>query len=268
MKNLKFLFLIACSVSVLSACSNTSEEEKPAEEQKDPTEKFESESEEYESYISSIDENDSLSTGNTLYYSKDNGESYEVEFVLNDSSEIMRMTESFTLPGSGTILSNVFYYRGEGLYATKEYFEKGTGEASYFVERVSYYNTKGEPVVTKVRTAPFEDHLDQGAFKISDKHALSDERPGRALRQEGEFATYFKEVISQDGLKYIIVGEKANDGFYSSLLVNYRTPYTMSLIHNESSMKGTHLRVNFETLREASGYSYQSLIFASEWVEE
>lgn len=260
MKKLNSLFLFVATVSILASCNDSTEEPKPEQPKKSTNYSYDDNGDEVEAYIAAIDENDSLLSGSSLDYTRSDGYSMNVEFVVDDSSEIVRLVESFTTSNSGSIQSKVFYYK-EGLkYATKEYFEVGTGDAAKFVERVSYYDEKEQPVVTKQRTAPFEDMLEQKVFNIIEKYDCKDDKAFRALNQKGEFETNFKGFIAEGPLNYMIVGENRPDGYVSSLLVQYYTPLVDYLIDNEKKMMDQKLEVDFEKVREGTGFTFQSLL--------
>lgn len=271
MTNLKFTFLLACSFSLLMGCSSSNDPEssKPVKkETKNPLAEYKKEVEEAEKYIAYIDSSETLTEGNSLYYTNGEGQSYEVTFKINDTNQLVRITERYAETRGGSIESSIFYYRGGTLYASKEYIEKGTGTEAYFVERVSYYDNEVEPIVTKMRSAPFEEALEQEVFKIDSKHKCSDAKALRALYQQDEFETNFRGFVDEGQMRYLLVGENKEGGYETALLVQYRTPFIQSLYKNANRMMGTKLEVNFKTMYDVAGYSFQSLIQAREVVEK
>ena len=268
MTNLKSVFLIACSFPFLIACSEKPNEKDPVKKQDTTSEIYQDDNEEFEAYITQIDDSATLNEGNSLYYSHSNKTSFEVTFKLNDENEILRMTEKYTVNESGSIMSNIFYYKDKTMYSSKEYFEEGLGDDAYFVERVTYYDKKSEPTLTKRRTAPFEDYLDQSSFEIAATQACSDEKALRAITQQGEFETNFRGFVEEGAELYLMVGENKESGYETAILVQRRTPFLMSLKQNQESNMGMKLQVSFQTMKDSGGYEFQALLGAIEDVEE
>ena len=65
-----------------------------------------------------------------------------------------------------------------------------------------------------------------------------------------------------------MVGENKEGGFETALLIQERTQFLLDLYMNQDENMGMKLKVNFETKNEASGYTYQALIYAVEVIEE
>lgn len=264
MKSIQF-FLFLLTISVMAACSGPETDVK--ETKNDPKELKESTPDdgrgaEYEAYMSEIDNNDSITIANTLYYTKSNGESYQVYVLLDDESQVIRMEERYTTSASGSLLSTFFYYKNGVKYASRERFIRGVGEEEKFVERVSYYEG-GKPKISKMRQAPYEEYLESETFEIIDPTNCSDQRANLALRREGEFATNFVSVVQEDPtnpITYIIVGEGSDDGFVSSLIVQHFTPLVRELVSNPNAHAGEAMDVQFQEMHESSGYTFQALL--------
>jgi len=216
----------------------------------------------YEEYIAALDGNDSMASGNSLFYSKGEGEFAEVEFFVNEKNEMVKMTEFYTQVGQNslTVAKKIFYFKEGKKFATKELFEDGHGDDLGFVERVSYYDDNEKPIVTKRRKAPFEQDLDYETFVVSEKHDCSVERALQILNQEGDFNTTFQGFVDQPDALYIIVGGSDPEAFTSSLIVQNIDATIAKLRRNELSMIGTQLIVDFETLEnQGEGFEYQIL---------
>jgi hypothetical protein len=211
---------------------------------------------ELELYLDGLDYNDSLETGNSLFYSRGAGptaESVEVKIFLDDSSQIVKMVEIIVAPGSNSVTSNRFYYRGDKKVATKRFFQESVKDSAYFVEVRSYYDTNEEVKVTKRRTARFEEQLDQEMFKVVKSEDCKSDRALRILNQQGEFETTFQGFIDMEGFIFLIVGENKKNGFATSLIVQMVTPFVQELRNNEKKMIGTPLIVQFETVTDSGG---------------
>lgn len=214
----------------------------------------------FEDMVASIDMNDTLSTGNSLFYSKGNGASIEVKIFVNEKGETVKMIESYVDAGSTSICSNTFYFKKGERIASVEKREEGVGEDTYFVERVSYYDKKDKPFISKERKAEYEEELDYESFTSIENYDCSLERALDVLNQSGPFATTFQGFVMEEPFTYLIVGENNIDGYSSSLVVQDIDRTIQVLSENQSDMLGKALIIEFETVGSAEGYEYQILL--------
>lgn len=258
----KFLFSAIILATLMSACSDSDSQVLETKNDKKANQGITDDGRggEFEDYIATVDVNDSLITANTLYYAKPSGESYQVYLKLDNESNLVRMQETYTTASSGSILNTYYYYRDGMKVATKEFYLTGEGESEMFNERVSYYNEKEEAIITKMRTARFEEYLENETFKIIDPVDCSDKKAKRALTRGGEFATNFVGVIKQDAINYIIVGEGVEGGFTTSLVVQQFTPLIVQMLANPDKFKGEPMDIEFQEVPDGQGFTFQSLI--------
>lgn len=214
----------------------------------------------FEQMMSDIDMKDSLTTANSLFYSREDGASMEVLLFLDEKNEPVKMIEKFTGGSSQSIGKRTFYLKDGKKVATRETFEEGVGENAHFVERVSYYDEKEKPVASKKKTAPYEEDLEFESYSLTEKFDCSMKRALIVLNQEEEFATTFRGFVKEDPYLYIIVGEDDVKGYCSSLVVQYKTGTIQKLQANEVEMIGTPLIIDFETFSGEQGYEYQILL--------
>ena len=212
-----------------------------------------------EEYISEIN-NANLNTGKSLYYSKSDGSTVEVEVFVDTTGKIVKLIEEYSRSEQGSIETNAFYYKDEMMYASKERFEEGEGMDGFFVERVTYYDDNGAAKISKRRQAQYEDGLTNEMFEIVASKACSDDRAFRVLNQEGEFQTTFQGFIKDEHLIYLIVGENKKDGYASTLVVQQKGPTIRKLMANEKSMIGTLLEVDFQKSIGDLGFEFQALL--------
>lgn len=248
---------LLCLIAV--SCGSGTEKTEQAKDKKETGTPDDGRGSEYEAFMARIDASDSLTVANTLFYTKEDGSSYQIYVLLDDSSSIVRMEEKYTGNSSGTVLTNYYYFKDDKKYATKEVFISRLEANEMFVERVTYYKNE-KPIISKSRTAKFEEYLESEPYQLVDPVDCPTQRAERALKREGEFATNFVSTVSEDPLVYIIVGEGKEDGYVSALLVQQFSPAVMKLINNESAMKGTPLDVQFQEVHESSGYTFQALL--------
>ena len=268
MTTFKSVFLIACSVLFLIACSQRAAETESIKKKNMTSESYHNDNEEFDNYIAQIDDSATLNLGNSLFYSHSDRTSYELTFKVNDKDQILRMTEKYTTTETGSIMSNIFYYKDKRTYASKEYFEEGVGKDAYFVERVTYYDENSEPILTKKRTAPYENYLDQSSFKLTTTQSCSDEKAFRALTQHDEFETNFRGFVDEGAERYLMVGENNKGGYETAILIQKRTPFLRSLYQNQESKIGMKLQVTFRTMKDPAGYEYQALLGVAEVIEK
>lgn len=212
-----------------------------------------------EEFIAKIDTANLLS-GNSLYYSREDGASVEVIIYVDDSSRIQKMVERYTKSANGSICTNFFYYKDGKKFVTKELFDEGVGESAIFTERVTYYDEKGKPKVTKYRKAPFEDQLENESFKLTEKSDCDEKRAMDVLNQTGEYVTNFQFFVRDEHLLYLVVGEDKENGYRSSLVVQHKGPVIQKLLSDEKGMIGTPLKVDHQTVVGEMGFEFQALL--------
>lgn len=258
------LILLLVTTFVWTACSESKVQVKETKNEKLEKEEVgeadDGRGGEYEVYMTQVDTSSSSILANTLYYAKPDGESYQVYLTLDEESNVQRLEAKYTRPGSGSILRTFFYYKAGDKYATREIYSEGPIESEMFFERVSYYDENQEPVVSKIKSARFEEQLDNEVFRIIDPIDCSDEKAARALAREGEFATNFMGVINQDQVNYIIVGEGTQDGFTTSLLVQEMTPLVIQMLTSPDSFKGKPVNIEFQEMPDGQGFTFQALL--------
>lgn len=259
MKYATLLFTSLLFSLLIVGCGDSAKTDENVPEQNIPTPTDETLYESAEAYITSIDEG-KFTTAKSLYYSRPDGASVEVELFLNDSNQVVKLVEYYTPNEQSSILTNKFYYKDGVKYASKEYYEDKNEYGSFFVERVSYYDDNGKPKTTKRRTASFEDALVDSSFEIAEKRDCSDKRAFQVLNQEGEYVTNFQGIVQDQHMSYIIVGENKQDGYSSSLAVQKMTATIQHLAANESAMIGTPLEVEFSHASGDMGFTFQALI--------
>ena len=258
MQILKLSSLLILSTLLIFSCQESIEEESSI----DLIEEYIPNNDEivFEELISEIDLNDSLRIGQSLFYSKEGGASVDVEIRVNEKDEMVKMEEEYTIENSPSIASNTFYFDKGKMISSKELFEEGVGEEAIYVEQITYYDKDENPILTKRKTANYEEELDFESYEVIDNIKCSYDRALAVLNQEGEYGTTFQGFVKEEPYLYIIVGEKKKDGYYSSLVVQYMTPLIKTLQENEVNMIGTPLQVEFETLNGEQGFEYQILM--------
>jgi hypothetical protein len=82
----------------------------------------------------------------------------------------------------------------------------------------------------------------------------------RVLNKEKEFETTFQGFVSDGTLNYVLVGENTENGFASSLAVQYSEGDVRKLLKNEKAMIGKLLTVTHEVMEDERGLKFQLLL--------
>lgn len=258
-ESMKYLLLIVpiLFTALLVSCGDSNSD--PDTTSNDPSVYVPNEKEiAYEEYISNID-NDTLRSGNSLFFSKGNDKFTEVEFWINDKDEMVKLTEYYTQE-SLTIAKNIFYLKEGKKFASKELFEVNENGELGFVERVTYYDGNEQPIISKKRKALYEQDLEMESFTSCEKVNCKMDRALQILNQEGEFNTTFQGFVKESGFTYLIVGGLGEDAYTSTLVVQYQDQTTAKLMAKENELIGTPLVVDFVIVEDpGEGFEYQIL---------
>lgn len=244
MKKTHIYFWGILSVIIFTSCGNENVTEDKVEIiDNEPT--F---GEDYSTYITEIDNNESLEELKSLSYADPKNNAVQVAVFLNDSSEIMKIEEKYTTESSSSINTNLFYKKHGKKYASIQFFEeKDSNDSLYFVEIQSFYDSSGNCIFSKKRTAEYESYLEFEPFVEIKKTPCSDQKAMDVLNQRGKYQTTFQGFVRGEEAIHLVVGEPKKDGFASALIVQSFTPTVNYLLKNESKMLGTPLEIQFGT---------------------
>lgn len=261
MKTIQFIFVLLILSYFVTSCDNGEETNTDVQSNEN---RVSSEMTSLEEEAANIDiKQDSLASGKSLYYSKEDGSSIQVEIFLNDSNEVIKWSEKFTTPEFSSIQSNYFYMMRGKKFLTREFFEEKTETGSQFVERVTYYDKNEKPVLTRRRVAPFEELLEQESYKTVATRDCSLKRAIKVINQKDEYITTFQGFVKEGPLYYLIVGENKPDGYTSSLMVQHENADLNKLLRDEVGMVGTPLKVDFQSAMSDHNYEFQVLLGVS-----
>lgn len=218
------------------------------------------EEEAYERAIVETDLNDSLLEVGSLYYTKEDGSSYEVGAFLDNNQKVVKMTETYVDAKTGQYGKNTFYFKKGKKIVSNEHFEEKIGSKSIFVERISYYATNGKVITSKKRTADFEEDIDKSIFSNCEKTNCSTKNAQDALNQDGKFITTFQGFVVNGRDNYLTVGENSKDGYVSALMIQFADDSNIKKLQSaEMAMIGKKLTVNFQKMTDQSGFQFQVL---------
>jgi hypothetical protein len=196
----------------------------------------------------------------SLYYTKEDGSSYEVGAFLDKNQKVVKMTETYVDAKTGQYGKNTFYFKKGKKIVSNEHFEEKIGNKSIFVERISYYATNGKVITSKKRTADFEEDIDKSIFSNCEKTNCSTKNAQDALNQDGKFITTFQGFVVNGRDNYLTVGENSKDGYVSALMIQFADDSNIKKLQSaEMAMIGKKLTVNFQKMTDQSGFQFQVL---------
>lgn len=264
MKKIGFILLIALSVTLLG-CQGESVDVVDANDTIENENVYEPDQRalNIDQYIQAVDANFELRIFSSLEYMNGDGELYEVHSYKDTiDTNFMKLVEYTSAKLTGTLQSNTFYYKDGQKVAYRQLAEEGEEDNLHFVERVTYYDENQKLIVTKERTAEYEEQLEDAAFIAGSSKNLSEEAAIRALNQTGEFAPLFEGFVEGEGDLYMVVGENKPNGFTSALLVQSRNGLVDRMYKDPESFKGRQLSIAFSKEMSPDG-NYQLLYGAS-----
>lgn len=250
MFKLKSYFLLFLVAFLFSNCST------PADE-KVVTEKL-SEEDALFAEIKAIDAlSETSSVAASLRYSKENGESEHVRAYLNESGKTIKIDREFNAGNNGNFGVISFYMKKDILFASKERFEDHGNNELKFVERISFYNPKGEPIRTLEKRVDFEMQLEDVSYQAAPLVKCDLAITKQILDQVGPFETTFQGFAEADDITYLIVGEAKENGFTSAMRSDYIDSFFDVLKRNPKSYLNRKIRVSFETITDSDGFEFQ-----------
>lgn len=213
-----------------------------------------------EQRIVDTDLNDSLKITNSLYFTKEDGSSFEVKAFLDKSDNVLKVEQKFMNGITNAYGTTLFYVQKGKKYASKERFEDRKEEKQTFVERISFYDKNEKVISTKIRKSFFEEDLDAQKYENVTLYDCSINQAMNAINQQGEFKTLFQGFVFNGRTNYITVGENGKNGYVSALLLQYENDVTRKLMKNQKDMIGKKLDLNFQKMIDNTGFEFQVLL--------
>lgn len=214
----------------------------------------------FENKITAIDSDTQLSFLNSLSYNNNEGSTIEVIAYLNKADSEVKIEEIFSDVPSGNYGRNIFYIEEGKKIATKQVFFDNQRKEPTFVEIITYYDAKENPIYAKERITEYEEDLEEAVFTAVSPKVCSIAKAMRVLNKEKEFETTFQGFVSDGTLNYVLVGENTENGFASSLAVQYSEGDVRKLLNNEKAMIGKPLTVTHEVMEDERGLKFQVLL--------
>ena len=141
------------------------------------------------------------------------------------------------------------------------YFNKGklfhSNEVTFSETSVyqtnSYYNDKMKGIYSSERTADNFLELEKAALKPKDFIGHNFQECVAMKDATGAYATKFVELINFEGVDFIRVGQKENEGYWTDIIVPEMTDSIKSL---EKSKPGKPLKISFK-IKTINSFDYQ-----------
>jgi hypothetical protein len=250
-----FVFVITTLVFSLFSCNSTKEKE--VKNQTVPAEGA------YNAEMKAIDSEieNSGQTASSLRFTKENGSTIVVRAHLSDKGNMLKIEEEYNDGELKNIGTTSFYYKKDKIFATREYFDDKLSENTpKFVDRISYYDEKGNVIRTVEKRVNFEEELENAEYTEVKKVKVSIERAKKVLDQKDEYKITFQGIIEVNALNYLIVGSSGNDAFTSGIRVDYDDAFIKTLLKNQEKYLNKKIEVVFENITDQTGFTYQSYI--------
>ncbi len=217
-----------------------------------------------EQLISKTETNDKLVVMNSLYFTKSDLSSIEVFAYLDHKNNIVKIEEKYIDASKKYSSTNIYYINKGKKYATKERFSTNKGKNSRYTERVSFYDNKENVILSKSRNAVYEEDLEASSFTNIPFYNCPITRAMNVINQSGEFETKFQGFVINGPDSYLLVGDSGENGYVSSLMIQFHTALTKKLLNDQEKYFGKKLKVEFQKMTEGSGFEYQILLSTEE----
>ncbi len=195
---------------------------------------------------------------NSLYYSKETGESEKLVAYLSQDNQILKVEESFSGKPEENIGKVTYYLNQTKPLVTIEKFEdKSNPNELKFVERVSYYNDNGEVKHTKEKRVNYEEELANVEYQTVDLVSVSTDKIFKILNQKDEYQTTFQGLVETETANYLIVGEPKEDGFTSALKIEFVDHFIKEIYKTPKQYLNKKIRVTFQVARLQGNFEYQ-----------
>ena len=205
--------------------------------------------------------NSSTQIASSMYFQKEDGSYEQVLGHMNRDNQILKLEEKFSEGSNKNMGTRYFYLNGGKPFITVEEVDELQSDGTFtYVERVSYYDTKGNVLKTKERRGDIYEEVQKLAFKPVGLKGVKIDKAMRALNSKDEFACTFQGFVTGGGVTYLIVGENNPNNknpFTASLRCDYKDPLILELSSNPEAYLGERLKVEFE-FKSEQNFEYMS----------
>jgi hypothetical protein len=256
--NFRVFFFLFSLCAVMYACTHESDDMTGAEPKK-----LYKDEQLFEAKITAIENDTSLYVLKSLAYNNNDGSTEEAAAYLDEAQNEVKIEEYFSDHENGNYGKKFFFVEKGKMFASKEIYFDNQLKTPSFVERISYYDKKGNVLFTKMRKSFYEEDLDEQNFVVSPKYKCPIANAMNMLNQEGKFISTFQGFVKNDGILYLLVGENKPNGYTAALVVQYADKVIRELQRNEKELIGSALDIQYEVGSDINNLTYRVLISAS-----
>lgn len=245
-KSIVFSFLSLIILVLLGSCKD----ENPVQKKKvliDPEKQTE-----FDNLISAIDASTPTDSSASLRFENEDFQRKELLLYLYENISCTKWVfEEEKKDGKKRTVT--FYFNKGKLFNSNEIIF----EENEVRETKSYYNEKMEGIYSSTRTAKSYLDLEKASIKPCEFVVHNFKECLNIKDAKGEYATKFLELINFEGIDFIRVGQKDNNGFWSDLIVPEMTDSIKSLGEAKSNL-GKPLKISF-SIKNKNGFDFQVL---------
>lgn len=245
-KSIVFCFLSLIILVILASCKD----ENPVQKKKvliDPEKQTE-----FDNLISAIDASTPTDSSASLRFENDDFQRKELLLYLYENISCTKWVfEEEKKDGKKRTVT--FYFNKGKLFNSNEIIF----EENEVRETKSYYNEKMEGIYSSTRTAKSYLDLEKASIKPCEFVVHNFKECLNIKDAKGEYTTKFLELINFEGIDFIRVGQKENNGFWSNLIVPEMTDSIKSLGEVKSNI-GKPLKISF-SIKKKNGFDFQVL---------
>ena len=191
----------------------------------------------------------------SLSYTDNEGNTQQVKGFVDKTFAIVKLMheQSFI---NGKIVKTSFYYNGIEKNFSQQEISILKENKSYFSEKISCYNSKNKVIYTGARFSNDAIKLSSNKFKKVDFIIHDDIKAKEIINQKGDFQTNFQGFMEMLDRAYLLVGTEK----YGSTLAFQEYSGILKLLKNRENLyKNKPLKIEFEILTEANGFTFQAL---------
>lgn len=191
----------------------------------------------------------------SLSYTDNDGNAQQVKGFVDKSFAIVKLMheQSFI---NGKIIKTSFYYNGVQRSISHQEITVLKENESYYSEKISCYNSKNKVIYSGARFSNDAIKLSSNKFKKVDFIIHDDIKAKEIINQKGDFQTNFQGFMEMLDRVYLLVG---TEKYGSTLAFQEYSGILKLLKERENQYKNKPLKIEFEILTEANGFTFQAL---------
>jgi hypothetical protein len=209
----------------------------------------------YDDFLDSVNKRKDLIEVSSLSYSDSIGNEQHVIGFVDKTFSIVKLThEKSFINGKST--KTIFYFNGAKKIISQHLVSIFKENKSFFQEINSYYNSKNKVIYSAKRVSFNESILPTKKFIKTNSIAHNEQEAKELINQKEDFQTNFHGFMQMHDKIYLIVGTKK---YSSTIAFQEYTGLLKRLKNNENHYLNKLLKVEFDIMNEANGFTFQVL---------